>query len=998
MKIKYVALALLLTVFMLPHDASAAWWNTTWQACSNITITNNGGALTNFPTFINFSLQSNQSDFMDVVYVDTSCNNGGNALYSWTMNRTSNYTLDWVNVSSIAGGSSNISAYYNSTSNIGLDWRNASRVWDYADDMNTTNGWVYDTALGGVACNQADAFTGGYFHISGTSTGTGYNCGRTKNIGLGNLSAGWRGIISFNSSGVKANGAGDYILTADTFSASNNWAYIYNNALLYPGTGTSHSFGYANKPSFYNIFFASNSTNGINITVYNTSSNAPYQLISSPEARNQATNANFSMSLGADNSDNVNIYFNYIYISNKTASYEPTYMISPPQTTALIIVPAYSNINVFPASPQSYPTTNITFNITWNSSQAAQGLSQVWISHNFTGSFADYQMSNTTPAANNTDANYTYVFNTTAAASTYAYTFYANDTAGALNNTGQSAYTITKAVVLNTLSSSAGFNIQQGVQTTIGCANSQGLATTLTQNGITIANPLTAALSFGSYSFICSQNTHQNYTSSAVSNTLNVLTAGAGCINQTDYIYAAIIPASGSQIVLNFTTLASQNVVKNDLSDVNVSTSNISYSTNFTGGNYFMVDSSNVSSFTISFGNYFANNSYVNSTRTNATATNFSYNQSASYYYTANLLNEIDASFLYPIPNATATISTNCANGANLYNITQHTIMFPTMQQLNSSRITVTYNPTNVYYRELLVASPITFLNFYLADATQYQVVQFILTLQDNTGTFTNPYLAITKTLGGQSITIDSLYFDIEKKAIVYLVNGGIYIVGVTSGSDTRVLGDLFIDNVNLQKTLTIGALVPTAVEQGNVSYSLTYDAAATALTFIWHDSSALTRSINMSVYNKTSGLLLATFSSTNMTTTQFTYIIPNINSTYIVNVTYAHNIFGGNSLPGVITWIWNAGGAFFLPLIASPFIFPAFDLAIKQAAAGITIIIMVMFFDAATGYLGAIIASIAAIGFAYIGWWGIGGAVGVVALILAILGHFGSKRRNDMS
>lgn len=543
--------------------------------------------------------------------------------------------------------------------------------------------------------------------------------------------------------------------------------------------------------------------------------------------------------------------------------------------------------------------------------------------------------------------------------------------------------TINKADSQLSLTSSAEWNINEGTATTITCTAVSPLTVTLIKDGVVVPNPYTSILPFGAHTFVCTISDTQNYTPTTSSNVLNVMISGTGCIKDDLYIYTASIPVSAPQVVLNFTNLARQNIVKDDLSDINVTTPNTSSSVFINSTEkFFLVNSTNVSSFTINFGNYFTKNSYLNTSLSNQTVTNFNYSQLAPAHYTVNILNEINASALYPVPNATLTFSMYCSNGANSFNITQPRFSFPTLQQLKNARMTVTYTPTSVYYRDLIVSAPISPLNFYLLDALQYQVVQMIINLQDNTNEFSNANLQITKILGGQSVTITQLPFDVEKKAVIYLQNGGTYQIYVSSGTQTRGIGELFVDNVNLIKTIVINPLFPIRTFD-NVTWNLTMDNTTGVITFFWFDPLNKTNRVNMTIYNQTDNNQVAFFTSTNSSLIIFSYY-GNVNTTYRVEIAV------DRSPPMWITRVLSVLGAAVLPIVG----FPSFPANFLFTVSAIAIASSAMIFDQRNGALAAIIASIVAIAAIKLGWYPLSITIAVVVLFLAIMNKLAERRR----
>lgn len=99
--------------------------------------------------------------------------------------------------------------------------------------------------------------------------------------------------------------------------------------------------------------------------------------------------------------------------------------------------PQYSSIVVSPTSPVLYGNNSFWLNITWTDPESDSITS--WVTHNFTGSYANYSMSN--DSAN----HFYYHLQSVPSSSTYYYFFYANDTYNNHNQTSTSSYVINKA-------------------------------------------------------------------------------------------------------------------------------------------------------------------------------------------------------------------------------------------------------------------------------------------------------------------------------------------------------------------------------------------------------------------------------------------------------------------------------------------------------------------------------------------------------------------------
>lgn len=108
-----------------------AWWNTSWQKCMNITITNAGSStLANFPAYINLSYDLDMlNDYSDLRFVSSGCNEDGSLMPHEIENYTADRALIWIAIPSIPASGTNISVYYKNKTNV-KSAENVTGVWD----------------------------------------------------------------------------------------------------------------------------------------------------------------------------------------------------------------------------------------------------------------------------------------------------------------------------------------------------------------------------------------------------------------------------------------------------------------------------------------------------------------------------------------------------------------------------------------------------------------------------------------------------------------------------------------------------------------------------------------------------------------------------------------------------------------------------------------------------------------------------------------------------
>ncbi len=155
------------------------WPDSKFDRCKNIAISNVGtSTLTNFPAYINLTYDSDMlSNYQDLRFYDSSCNNGGSLLNYEIENYTASNVHIWVRIPTLSTGSSTISVYYKNNTAVSSG-QNATGVWDsnykmvqhlketsgthYDSTSNGNNGTAYNGVIQGTAgeIDGADSFDG----------------------------------------------------------------------------------------------------------------------------------------------------------------------------------------------------------------------------------------------------------------------------------------------------------------------------------------------------------------------------------------------------------------------------------------------------------------------------------------------------------------------------------------------------------------------------------------------------------------------------------------------------------------------------------------------------------------------------------------------------------------------------------------------------------------------------------------------------------------------
>lgn len=471
------------------------------------------------------------------------------------------------------------------------------------------------------------------------------------------------------------------------------------------------------------------------------------------------------------------------------------------------------------------------------------------------------------------------------------------------------------------LTSSAGWSLKSGQSTTIAC--SAVIVPALQFDSSTVTNPYSVSPQIGIHSAACSISDTQNYTQSSLLNSLLVSSLIA-CTTNSTFGWQQTFPASASITTLNFTTQVSQNYVKPDLSDVNVS--GISNSpqawTNFTDGSYLVVNTTGISSFTASFGNYIVQNSWSNSTVPiqNIVPVNGTQINPVTLY---NFVDEFTGNPLYP-PNSTLFVIPSCSAGINFIQVGGATTSYTTILVAESSQFTlsnvrVQYSP-DVYYARQIFQSPLNFsvMNFYMINAFKYAVDRIDFKMLDST--YYNSYLELYKTIQGQTVPITEGYFDASHFFSAFLGEDVTYNMQTVDPSGTITQFGIITVVYPIEKDLSLATFVTNPSAQliaKNILMNAFLSGNNTQLNVIYNDKLNSTSQLNISVlfdngtvfqsanYTNTSNVNLA-YNTSNYTnqswTVEFNVLNPAIGSvpiSYIVPVLVSGSQFlsGASSL-----------------------------------------------------------------------------------------------------
>lgn len=399
------------------------------------------------------------------------------------------------------------------------------------------------------------------------------------------------------------------------------------------------------------------------------------------------------------------------------------------------------------------------------------------------------------------------------------------------------------------LSSSAGWSMLQGQSTTITCTASE-TTPEFKVNSVLVASPYTFTVQTGQYVAACNvYNETENYAPKNVSNIL-VVNPLISCTSNETFAYSATITTTTNLTTLDFTTFASQNTVRSNLGDVYIPLANDTW-INTTGGSYVIVNNTGQSSFTVYFGNYYANKSYNTSSLQGDQKNITTYTQiNPSIMY--NVLDELTGEYMFP-PNATLTSIIHCSLGETYIQIEEgdSKILIASSAYLDKASLRVLYTADAYYSRQLYPAeSDALALSFYVVDALQNALDRIDFLMEDIN--YYSAKLQVYKTVQSETLIITEGYFDASHYFSVYLMEDSDYYmrtVGTTGtitdfgritivAPATKTLGQVTMD-LNPQATLI----------SDNILMNAWANTGRTALYIAYSDATNETENVTITVY-----------------------------------------------------------------------------------------------------------------------------------------------------
>lgn len=430
----------------------------------------------------------------------------------------------------------------------------------------------------------------------------------------------------------------------------------------------------------------------------------------------------------------------------------------------------------------------------------------------------------------------------------------------------------------------------------------------LKDNGVEIPNPSYKKFSAGLHLISCNIKDTQNYTAEEAVFVLIVNPRVKGCLDENSYAFYFEVYAP---VTVNLTNYVKQRLIKNDLSDVWVLSSNFNVFKNITNNNYYLIilNTTNETKAKVVFGNYLQNKIYNNSALTSNIVSPENVVAYDNTYYIF-FLNEADGTEFLP-SNSDVYLTLQCAQGTNFFPINSTFLVIPARDTITNAKVII-YQNGAMYYRTLTENTKT--LNFYIADLNKLQLLLTQISVQDMTAKFRNGILKAKNYLGGRLVTIHAEQLDVEQKVLLYLINGVKYQLYISDASDNyeRNIGYLIPDPISTQKTIVITDITLTNYTTFNANYSLSF--VNNVITFNYYDPSGLTYYVEFFVYDYNTNELLY-YANSSAKEISFNYVAEE-NKTYLVKVLIHNEILGENTFAltqvfGIVTptlvlpWFW---------------------------------------------------------------------------------------------
>ena len=498
--------------------------------------------------------------------------------------------------------------------------------------------------------------------------------------------------------------------------------------------------------------------------------------------------------------------------------------------------------------------------------------------------------------------------------------YYQNTTNTTNNETNYQEFNFTLTAKGNNtliLTATPSWSITESQQVQITCTAEEGTPR-LYMDDTEISNPYTGQPTTGTYTITCNVSSETtNYRPTTKNRTLIVTPPMASCTNNETFAFSTEVTTTTNITTLNFTKFVNQHYVKEDLSDVYVpNVSNVWKNT--VNGYYIVVNNTNLSSFTVYFGNYYAYRNYTNHAVSNVK--NITLYQQENTYAMFRLLDEVTGEELYP-PNTTEVVMyVSCAQGSNYVNIeendTQFLIAFNSYPTKLLTR--VQYSVDTYYSRSLYPSQQKDqyLLSFYLIDAYKYYTdkINFVILSSD----YYDAKLQVYKKVSNQTIIITEGYFDKMRTFPAYLLEDHDYYLRLINGDEIRDIGTFTVTSAGTQYLDVSQVVLSPSVSlfADKVTIGAEYNNTTDTIRIQYRDLTDKTINITISVYNNTGLYFQQTYNSSNFTITLND--VPKNQSWYVRYVLY-HEIYGNSPITGSVSLIQGI----LLPIGVASWLYP---------------------------------------------------------------------------
>ena len=908
---KYGLLAGILIAFFLAAGTASAWWDASWTYKKPINITGTGTELTNYQVALNVTYNANmQTDFDDLRFVDT---DDSTEIDFWLEEKVdSSWAYVWVEVPTIAAsGNTTIYMYYgNSSVSNASDIKN---TFDIADDFNdgsidgsiwgtlgtvtesngyakvargATAGQLYsdynhslplttralmlknNTASAGTDHSRFRVYestdpTGDYEMIMGYHSST--SCTTPKQRSEAYDEGGYPGSYCMNTDPYNSFVEYIMIVTTSTQDAEVNGV----SATQWTKTYTDVDYGiefnaYDNSIGvdmyvdwvYVKEYLATEPDITVGSEETNSSDNPPTINISTPQNTTYYTTSivfNFSVSDAEDAT------FHVIAYNDTDAIYDSAAYANNTLTSfTLSETGGQQNVTVWANDSAGNEETSTVLYYVWMGlnvsayNNATNASMTNWSITAANGTFTYTNGSQNNPSLIEWNLLPQGSVNITIDDNSTTLYFYNTTYERTLNNSAivqLDAYLQPKSENPISLFSSAGWSMLQGQSTTITCTASE-TTPELKVNSVLVASPYTFTVQIGQYVAACNvYNETENYAPKNVSNII-VVNPLISCTSNETFAYSATITTATNLTTLDFTTFANQNTVRSNLGDVYIPLANDTW-INTTGGSYVIVNNTGQSSFTVYFGNYYANKSYNTSSLQGDQKNITTYTQiNPSIIY--NVLDELTGEYMFP-PNATLTSIIHCSLGETYIQIDEgdSKILIASSAYLDKASLRVLYTADAYYSRQLYpTESDALALSFYVVDALQNALDRIDFFMEDIN--YYSAKLQVYKTVQSEILIITEGYFDASHYFSVYLMEDSDYYmrtVGTTGtitdfgritivAPATKTLGQVTMD-LNPQATLI----------SDNILMNAWANTGRTALYIAYSDATNKTENVTITVY-----------------------------------------------------------------------------------------------------------------------------------------------------